>query len=155
MGFHLASSAFLDGGAVPARYTCDGPNISPPLAWSGAPPNTRSFVLIVDDPDAPDPQAPRMIWVHWILYNLPANINHLEEAICDLPPGTVAGITDFQRADYGGPCPPFGKHRYFFKLYALDILLPHSAASKTQIEQSMAGHILAQTQLMGTYLKHG
>lgn len=155
MSLLLSSNAFHDNGEIPARYTCEGQNISPPLAWSGAPAATRSFVLIADDPDAPDPQAPRMVWVHWVLYNLPANAEHLPEAVSALPPGTIAGITDFQRTGYGGPCPPIGRHRYFFKLYALDTLLPdHGTASKTQIEHAMAGHILAQAQLMGTYLKH-
>ncbi len=155
MSLQLTSSAFQDGGEIPARYTCEGQNISPPLAWSGAPAATRSFALIADDPDAPDPQAPRMVWVHWVLYNLPANAEHLPEAVSALPPGAIAGITDFQRTGYGGPCPPIGRHRYFFKLYALDTPLPdHGAASKAQIEHAMAGHILAKTQLMGTYLKH-
>lgn len=154
MALQLTSGAFADGGEIPARYTCEGQNISPPLAWMGAPAATRSFVLIVDDPDAPDPEAPRMVWVHWVLYNLPADIDHLTEAVSALPAGAISGITDFQRTGYGGPCPPIGRHRYFFKLYALDTLLPdHGATGKTQVEQAMRGHILAQAQLMGTYLK--
>lgn len=155
MALHLASSVFRDGGEIPARYTCEGQNISPPLAWSGAPSATRSFVLIVDDPDAPDPQAPRRVWVHWVLYNMPASVDHLAEGVSALPPGAITGITDFQRTGYGGPCPPIGRHRYFFKLYALDtLLLEHGPASKLQIEHAMVGHILAQAQLLGTYLKH-
>ena len=155
MPLQLTSSAFHDGGEIPARYTCEGLNVSPPLAWSGAPASTQSLVLIVDDPDAPDPQAPRRVWVHWVLYNLPASATGLPEAISQLPAGTIAGITDFQRTHYGGPCPPIGRHRYFFKLYALDTALPDMGpATKAQVEHAMAGHILAQTQLMGTYLKH-
>ncbi len=154
MALQLTSSAFQDGGEIPARYTCEGQNVSPPLAWSGAPAATRSFVLIADDPDAPDPQAPRMVWVHWVLYNLPAIADHLPEAVSALPAGTISGITDFQRTGYGGPCPPIGRHRYFFKLYALDTLLPDlGAARKAQVEQAMHGHVLAQAQWMGTYLK--
>lgn len=150
----LSSSAFADGGEIPARYTCEGQNVSPPLAWSGAPAATRSFVLIADDPDAPDPEAPRMVFVHWVLYNLPAAADHLPEAVSALPPGAISGVTDFQRTGYGGPCPPIGRHRYFFKLYALDTLLPdHGAAGKGQVEQAMRGHVLAQAQWMGTYLK--
>ena len=155
MALLLFSPAFHDGGEIPARYTCEGQNLSPPLAWSGAPANARSFVLIADDPDAPDPQAPRRVWVHWLLYNLPASVTGLPEAVGQLPTGTIAGITDFQHTHYGGPCPPIGRHRYFFKLYALDTALPDMGpATKAQVEHGMAGHILAQTQLMGTYLKH-
>lgn len=154
MTLQLTSSAFTNGGEIPARYTCDGQNSSPPLAWSGAPAATRSFVLIVDDPDAPDPQAPRMVFVHWVLYNLPGGTNHLPEAVHNLPADTISGITDFQRSGYGGPCPPIGRHRYFFKLYALDTLLPdRGALSKPQVEIAMRGHILAEVHLMGTYLK--
>ena len=154
MTMQLASSAFADGGEIPARYTCEGQHVSPPLAWSGAPAATRGFVLIADDPDAPDPQAPRMVFVHWVLYNLPAATDHLAEAVSVLPAGAISGITDFQRTGYGGPCPPIGRHRYFFKLYALDTLLPDlGAASKSQVEQAMRGHVLAQAQWMGTYSK--
>lgn len=154
MRLQLTSGAFTDGGEIPARYTCDGQNVSPPLAWPGAPAATRSFVLIVDDPDAPDPQAPRMVWVHWVLYNLPAATDHLPEAVHALPAGTVSGNTDFQHTGYGGPCPPIGRHRYFFKLYALDTLLPdRGAVGKMSVEQAMRGHILEEAQLMGTYLK--
>lgn len=154
MSLQLTSSAFHDGGEIPARYTCEGQDISPPLTWSDAPANTRSFVLIVDDPDAPDPQAPRMVWVHWVLYNLPPNTTGLPEAVKQLPSGAVAGITDFQRTNYGGPCPPIGRHRYFFKLYALDIVLADMGhATKAQVEHAMAGRVLAQAQLMGTYQK--
>ena len=109
MPLQLSSSAFAEGGAIPARYTCDGQNISPPLAWSGAPAATQSFVLIADDPDAPDPQAPRMVWVHWVIYNLPADCDSLPGAVSGLSRGAIAGMTDFQRAAFGGPCPPIAR----------------------------------------------
>ncbi|MEO1766842.1 YbhB/YbcL family Raf kinase inhibitor-like protein [Thiobacter aerophilum] len=151
----LTSPAFRHGEAIPAAYTCDGRDVSPPLAWSALPPGTRSLVLIVDDPDAPDPAAPRMVWVHWVLYNLPPDSTGLAEA-ATLPPGARAGINDFRRTRYGGPCPPIGRHRYFFKLYALDTRLPEmGAASKAQLERAMAGHVLAEAVLMGTYERRG
>ncbi len=147
----LTSTAFYDGGEIPPRYTCDGRDLSPPLTWNGAPAGTRSFVLIVDDPDAPDPRAPKMTWVHWVLYNLPASLTSLAEGAAP-PVGAQAGSNDWQRAEYGGPCPPNGRHRYFFKLYALDTLLPAMGpASKAQVERAMAGHVLAEARLMGTY----
>src|SRR5262245_26150669 len=126
MQLTLTSSAFSHKGSVPRRYTCEGDDISPPLGWSGAPAGTGSFVLIVDDPDAPDPRAPRMTWVHWVLYNLPGTANALPEGVEDgaLPEGTMEGRNDWKRTGYGGPCPPIGRHRYFHKLYALDTLLP-------------------------------
>ena len=126
MALLLSSAAFTPEGAIPSRYTCDGDDISPPLQWSGAPAGTKSFVLIVDDPDAPDPAAPKMTWVHWLLYNLPASTSGLPEGMrtSALPAGTREGVSDFRRTGYGGPCPPVGRHRYFFKLYALDTELP-------------------------------
>jgi Raf kinase inhibitor-like YbhB/YbcL family protein len=154
MAVELTSSAFSPSGAIPRRYTCDGEDISPPLAWSGLPEGTRSLVLIVDDPDAPDPAAPKMIWVHWLLYNLPPQTAGLDEAINedDLPSGTRQGINDWQRTGYGGPCPPIGMHRYFHKLYALDTALPDlDEPSKAALEAAMAGHILASAELIGTY----
>lgn len=152
MTLKLTSSAFQHGGDIPATYTCDGDDVSPPLAWSGAPTDTQCFVLIVDDPDAPDPRAPRMVWVHWVVYNLPANATGLAEGIAHLPHGAKTGITDFRRTAYGGPCPPIGKHRYFFKLYALDTELPDMGkATKGQVEKAMSGHVLAEAELMGTY----
>ena len=147
----LSSSAFANGAEMPARYTCDGGDVSPPLSWSGVPAAARSLALIVDDPDAPDPQEPRMIWVHWVLYNLPPDSAGLAEA-APPPAGAIAGINDFQRTRYGGPCPPVGRHRYFFKLYALDRTLPELGhATKAPVERAMAGHILAEAQLIGTY----
>lgn len=126
MTIRLKSPAFEDGGAIPARYTCEGADVSPPLVWEGLPEGTRSLVLIVDDPDAPDPAAPRMVWDHWLLYNLPPECGGLEEGVRarDLPSGTLEGVNSWGRRGYGGPCPPIGRHRYFHILYALDGLLP-------------------------------
>lgn len=152
MTLKLGSTAFREGGEIPSTYTCDGDDVSPPLAWSGAPAGTRSFVLIVDDPDAPDPRAPRMVWVHWVVYNLPPDSTSLDEGVRHLPHGAKLGITDFRKTAYGGPCPPIGKHRYYFKLYALDTELPDlGKASKAQVEKAMSGHVLGEAQLMGTY----
>lgn len=154
MDFELTSSAFAPGQQIPREHTCDGDDLSPPLSWVGLPPNTRSLALIVDDPDAPDPAAPRMTWVHWVLYNLPPSCSHLERGIrsARLPAGTREGLNDWKRTGYGGPCPPIGRHRYFHKLYALDVLLPDLGnATKAKLEEAMAGHVLADTQLVGTY----
>jgi len=156
MALTLKSSAFLHNGAIPRRYTCQGEDVSVPLAWSGAPPATKSFVLIVDDPDAPDPKAPRMTWVHWVLYNLPPTAMALREGIRtgELPKGTLEGLNDWKRTGYGGPCPPIGRHRYFHKLYALDTLLPAmESPTKTDLEQAMKGHVLEKAELIGTYQK--
>jgi Raf kinase inhibitor-like YbhB/YbcL family protein len=150
----LVSAAFVEGGAIPPKYTCEGEDISPPLAWSGIPPGTKSFVLIVDDPDAPDPKAPKMTWVHWVLYDLPANSAGLEEGVKVLPAGTKAGLNGWKRASYGGPCPPVGRHRYFHKLYALDTVLTDlGRAGEVEVEAAMRNHILAQATLIGTYKK--
>jgi Raf kinase inhibitor-like YbhB/YbcL family protein len=156
MVLQIYSPAFDDGGEIPAKYTCEGADVSPPLAWEGVPVTTRSLVLIIDDPDAPDPAAPRMTWVHWVLYNLPAETDGLAEGIhaADLPAPTAAGVNDWKHTAYGGPCPPVGRHRYFHKLYALDTLLNElSKPGKAQVEAAMQGHILAQAQLIGTYQK--
>lgn len=155
-GMRLSSPAFGNGSEIPAKFTCDGANVSPPLMWQGAPPGTKSFVLIVDDPDAPDPAAPRMTWVHWVLYNLPASATGLEEGVrpADLPQGARQGTSDFSTPAYGGPCPPVGRHRYFHKLYALDIALPDlGKARKAEVERAMKGHVLAESQLVGMYAK--
>ena len=152
----LKSSAFDDGAAIPGRYTCSGEDVSVPLAWEGVPGGTRSLALIVDDPDAPDPDAPKMVWVHWVLYNIPTDIDGLPENITTetLPPGASEGINDWQRVGYGGPCPPIGRHRYFHKLYALDTVLEGlDQPTKADLEGAMQGHIIAQTELMGTYQK--
>ncbi len=150
----IASDAFVHKSAIPRLYTCDGINISPPLQWSGIPDGCKSLVLVMDNPDAPDPTAPRMTWVHWLLYNIPASTTDLPEAIGpnDLPPGTLQGLNDWNRTGYGGPCPLTGKHRFFFKLYALDSVLPTlKTPTKAHIQEAMRKHILAETQLIGTY----
>jgi len=156
MSLTLNSTAFEPSAPIPARYSCEGQDLSPPLAWSGAPAGTRSFALIVDDPDAPDPAAPKMTWVHWVLYNIPADTHALAEAVAlaALPAGTREGVNDWGRTGYGGPCPPIGRHRYFHKLYALDVKLPElEKPDKAALEKAMAGHLLAQAQLIGTYQK--
>ncbi len=145
MTIQLTSSAFMEGGNIPRRHTCDGEDFSPPLSWSGIPAGTVSLALIVDDPDAP-----RGDWVHWVLVDLPPDLNGLPEGVA----GTgTAGKNDFGRLGYGGPCPPKGRnHRYYFKLYALDQTLGlKSGATKEDVEAAMAGHILAQGELMGRY----
>lgn len=156
MTLTLTSAAFGHQQEIPQRYTCEGDDVSPALAWAGAPLGTKSFALIVDDPDAPDPAAPKMTWVHWVLYNLPATAQALPEAVTPdaLPPGTKEGANDWKRTGYGGPCPPIGRHRYFHKLYALDTVLPDlGTPTKAALEKALAGHILAQCTLMGTYQK--
>ena len=156
MSLAITSALFAPNAAIPSLYTCEGKDISPPLAWSGAPAGTKSLALIVDDPDAPDPAAPKMTWVHWVLYNIPSVAGGLPEAVRStaLPAGTREGANDWDRTGYGGPCPPIGRHRYFHKLYALDVTLPNlGAPTKAKLEQAMAGHILAQAELIGTYLR--
>jgi len=150
---NLLSGAFHANQPIPARYTCDGEDISPPLTWQGVPAGTRSLVLMIDDPDAPDPKHPRQVWVHWLVYNLPADCTGLAEA-ATLPPGALVGRNDWNRPDYGGPCPPIGRHRYFHKLYALDtMLLDLKHPTKSQLEHAIQGHVLAQAELVGTYVR--
>ena len=152
----LKSSAFDNGGTIPSRYTCEGEDISPPLTWTGVPDAAHSLVLIIDDPDAPDPKAPQMTWVHWVLCNIPPQVSGLPEAIDtkQLSPGTVEGLNDWKRVGYGGPCPPIGRHRYFHKLYALDTSLDGlHKPTKATVEAAMEGHIIAQAEFMGTYQK--
>jgi len=152
----LKSSAFKDGAAIPAKYTAKGADISPPLSWEGAPSGTQSLVLIVDDPDAPDPRAPKMVWVHWVLCNIPPETTSLPEGVksSDLPAGTVEGVNDWGRTGYGGPNPPIGRHRYFFKLYALDTVFAGlKRPTKADVMKAMKGHILAQATLVGTFKK--
>ncbi len=156
MGMQLTSPSFEAKGEIPRRFTCEGEDTSPPLAWSGAPEGTKSLALIVDDPDAPDPKAPKVTWVHWVLYNLPPAAGELVEGAdkSGLPEGTERGRNSWNKAAYGGPCPPIGRHRYFFKLYALDIRFNHiPQPDKDELEAVMRGHILAQAELMGTYQK--
>lgn len=149
----IKSQAFAQGGLIPAKHTCDGADVSPPLAWSGAPAGTKSFALISDDPDAPVGT-----WVHWVMWNIPAEARALEENVPKkdtLPNGARQGTTDFKRIGYGGPCPPSGIHRYYFKLYALDAALDLQASTTRKVlEKTMQGHILAQAELMGTYSRN-
>jgi Raf kinase inhibitor-like YbhB/YbcL family protein len=151
----LTSSAFKAGAPIPSLYTCEGKDISPPLAWEGAQAGTKSLALILDDPDAPDPKAPKRVWVHWVLYNVPPNANGLAENADSggLPAGTVRGLTDSKKAKYGGPRPPIGRHRYVHKLYALDTTIDLGRATKAELEAAMKGHVLAQAELIGTYQK--
>lgn len=151
----LTSPAFTNDQPIPHQYTCDGTDRSPPLAWSGVPPDTKSLVLMIDDPDAPDPAKPKLTWVHWLLYNLPVTTDHLEAGCKTLPTGTRLGLNNWNRTHYGGPCPPIGRHRYFHKLYALDILLPDlHHPTQAQLMQAMAGHILGEAELVGTYQRN-
>lgn len=154
MGFRVTSPSFGDGGEIPRVHTCDGEDVSPALAWEGVPEGTRSLALIVDDPDAPDPRAPKMTWVHWVLYDLPVTAIGLPRGVRedDVPAGTRWGLNDWKRASYGGPCPPVGRHRYFHKLYALDVELGDlGMPTKAALERAMAGHVIAEARLVGTY----
>jgi Raf kinase inhibitor-like YbhB/YbcL family protein len=156
MSLTISSPAFVQNGAIPSKYTCDGANISPALQWSGLPAGTKSLVLIVDDPDAPDPRAPKLTWVHWVLYNIPADASGLAEGVvaAALPAGTGKGLNDWRRTGYGGPCPPVGRHRYFHKLYALDVVLPElGTPTKADVEAAMGTHVLGMAELIGTYQK--
>jgi Raf kinase inhibitor-like YbhB/YbcL family protein len=150
----LTSPAFRDGEMIPAKYTCDGGDLVPPLAWKGVPAQARSLALIVDDPDAPDPAAPKMTWVHWVVYNIPPTATGIAEGGggAKLPAGSKEGTNDWKRTAFGGPCPPIGRHRYFHKLYALDVELEDlNAPTKAVLETAMKGHVLASAQLVGTY----
>jgi Raf kinase inhibitor-like YbhB/YbcL family protein len=154
MTLAIRSTAFPKQGDIPVRYTCDGDDTSPPLEWSGVVSNAKSLVLIVDDPDAPDPRAPKRTYVHWVLYDIPPSATGLPEGAtaAQLPRGTSEGLNDWNRTGYGGPCPPIGRHRYFFKLYSLDIALPKlDAATKAKVESAMKDHVLQFAELMGTY----
>ena len=156
MTLRISSPAFADGGEIPASFTCEGRDLSPELSFEGAPEGTKSLALIVDDPDAPDPAAPKMTWVHWVLFDLPADTAGLPEGVTTLPGGTREGLNDWKRTGYGGPCPPIGRHRYFFKLYALDTKLSHlEQPTKAKLLEAMDGHILADAQIIGTYQKTG
>ncbi|SRR5258708_5012307 len=158
MTLSLTSPSFAPGGEIPSLFTCEGKDLSPRLDWSGVPPEAKSLTLVVDDPDAPDPRAPKMTWVHWILYNLPPGATSLAEGVRpgDLTGGTREGVNDWGRTGYGGPCPPIGRHRYFHKLYALDLILPDLLRpTKAKLEKAMEGHILARAELVGTYQKRG
>jgi len=156
MPLSLSSPAFAPGAEIPTVHTCEGADTSPALAWSGVPPGAKSLALVVDDPDAPDPKAPRMTWVHWVLYDLPPTTTGLAAGAArgGLPAGTREGVNDFKRTAYGGPCPPIGRHRYFHKLYALDTTLGDlGTPARPQLEKAMEGHVLARAELVGTYEK--
>ena len=153
---HIRSTAFGDQRSIPPVYTCQGPGRSPPLTFVGVPRQARSLALIVDDPDAPDPAAPKVTWVHWVLYDLPPSTPGLADDVAHgkLPAGARVGSNGWNKPGWGGPCPPIGRHRYFFKLYALDVVLgDRGALTAHQLERAMKGHVLAQTQWVGTYQK--
>jgi Raf kinase inhibitor-like YbhB/YbcL family protein len=152
----IRSPAFEHGGEIPALYTCEGKDVSPPLEFAGAPQGAKSLALVVHDPDAPDPKAPRMDWVHWVLYGLPPSCAGLAQGVsaADLPAGTLQGTNDWKKTGYGGPCPPTGRHRYFFVLFALDTVLKDlGTPTRQQLERAFAGHLLAKAELLGTYEK--
>ena len=151
----IKSTAFAPNGAIPIKFTCEDDDLSPALEWSGVPQGTKSLALIVDDPDAPDPKAPKMVYVHWVLYNIPPSATGLAEGMkADrLPKGTREARNDWNNLGYGGPCPPIGRHRYFFKLYALDTTLTLSQPSKADLEKAIKGHVVDSGELMGTYQK--
>ena len=150
----LSSPAFAHLGSIPSRHSCEGEDRAPPLRWRGVPAGTASLALIVDDPDAPDPAAPRMTWVHWVLFDIDPASEGLPEGGKPQPAGAREGLNDWKRSGYGGPCPPVGRHRYFFKLYALDTRLPQLGhPTKAQLEHAMQGHVLAHAELVGTYQK--
>jgi Raf kinase inhibitor-like YbhB/YbcL family protein len=154
MDMTITSASVHEIGAILAAYTYDGSNVSPPLAWARSPARTRSLAPIVDDSDAPDPAALRMTWVHWVLYNISSSVTGLAEAAqaADLPPGTLPGINDWNKTGYGGPCAPIGRHRCFFKLCALDVMLAGlRRATKARLEQAMKGHVIVRAELVGTY----
>jgi hypothetical protein len=152
----LTSPAFEEGGAIPTKYTCEGQDISPPLEWTGVPEDAESLVLVVDDPDAPDPEAPKMTWIHWVVYNIPPGIDGLAEGAAegDFKRRAAHGLNSWVKAGYGGPCPPIGRHRYFFRLYALDQVLEGlDRPTKKHLMDVMEGHVIAEAELMGTYQK--
>ena len=152
----LTSTAFSHGRPIPRDHTCQGDDTSVPLAWSGVPPGTKSLALIVDDPDAPDPAAPKMTWVHWVIYDIPPDATGLPAGVTGaaLPRGTREGVNDWKRTGYGGPCPPIGRHRYFHKLYALGAVLGDlKQPTKAQLEAAMQHHVLDRAELIGTYEK--
>jgi Raf kinase inhibitor-like YbhB/YbcL family protein len=156
IAMHVASTSFSADADIPSKFTCEGGDVAPALSWTGAPSGTKSFALLVDDPDAPDPAAPKMVWVHWVAYNIPASVSSIPEGTKagGLPKGSLDGLNDFKKAGYGGPCPPTGKHRYYFKVYALDTTLADlKRPNKTKLVEAMKGHVLASAELIGTYEK--
>jgi Raf kinase inhibitor-like YbhB/YbcL family protein len=158
MPLSIRSPAFAEGGEIPTRFTCEGDDVSPALAWSGVPAGTKSLALVVDDPDAPDPKAPKMVYVHWVLYGIPPSATGLPEAVAPsaLPKGTREGVNDRKRTGYCGPCPPIGRHRYFFKLYALSAELGDlGKVTKAKLLEEIAGKVIEEAEVMGTYQKKG
>jgi Raf kinase inhibitor-like YbhB/YbcL family protein len=154
MALSMTSPAFKHEGEIPEKFTCEGQDVSPELVFSGIPAGAKSLALIVDDPDAPDPKAPKMTWVHWVLFNIPPATTGLKEGTSkSLPEGVQEGLNDWKRTGWGGPCPPIGRHRYFFKLYALDKTMSLNRPSKLVLEKEMEGHILGKVELLGTYQK--
>jgi Raf kinase inhibitor-like YbhB/YbcL family protein len=156
--FEIESASFDGGGAIPPKHTCEGDDVSPSLHWSDPPQGTVTFALIVDDPDAPDPSAPKVTWVHWVLYDIPAGSRELPENAGrgSLPEGTRQGSNSWGRVGYGGPCPPIGTHRYFHKLYALDAALGDlGEIDKPALERAMKDHVLGKAEIVGTYRKDG
>jgi len=163
--FSISSSAFGAKGEIPMKYTCEGKNVSPPLAWADLPAGTKSLALIVEDPDAPDPAKPKMVWEHWLLYDIPPSVKGLAEGVGAkgmpaaaaakaLPKGTRQAKTSWKKTGYGGPCPPTGRHRYFFKLYALDALLGDlKEPDKKSLLEALKGHLLGKAELVATYQK--
>ncbi len=150
----LTSSAFDANCDIPRRYTCEGLDVAPPLHWSGVPAGAASLTLIVDDPDAPDPAAPLKPWVHWVVIDMEAHVSGLPPGGRPLPAGARSGLNDWHRIGYGGPCPPVGRHRYRFTLYALDSWLTALyQPTRAAVERAMAGHILARAELVGMYRK--
>ena len=150
MSLTLSSSAFRGNGPIPEEYTCDGANAAPPIQWRGVPSGTKTLALIVDDPDAPDPAAPKRTYVHWVVYDIPPNASGLTGD--SLPSGAREGTNDRNETGYTGPCPPIGRHRYFFKLYALDTMIGNRGAlTKAKLEEAMSGHVVEQAELIGTY----
>jgi Raf kinase inhibitor-like YbhB/YbcL family protein len=149
----MTSTSFDREGAIPSKHTSDGEDVSPPLAWSGAPEGTKSFAIVVDDPDAPDPRAPRMTWVHWVVFDIPPEVSSVAEG--SLPADAREGLNDWRATGWRGPSPPVGRHRYFHKLYALDTMLADlRRPDKATLERAMRGHVLAEASLMGTYEKN-
>lgn len=158
MNLTLTSPAFGNQEAIPTKHTCEGSDVSPELRWEGVPANARSLALVVDDPDAPDPANPRTTFVHWVVYDIPPTATGLAEGVAaeGLPQGTRVGTNDWRKAAYGGPCPPIGRHRYFHKLFALDVVLGDlGSPTKQALEVAMQGHVVARAELVGTYQKAG
>jgi len=153
---HMTSPSFEHEGAIPRKYTCEGADLSPPLVWADVPKGTKSLAIVIDDPDAPNPAAPKMTWVHWVLYDLPPTTSGLPEGAANLPAGTREGRNDWKATGYRGPCPPIGRHRYVHKLFALDVVLPDlDEPDEAALQGAMKGHVIAQATLIGTYERRG